>query len=321
MTKQALKRKISKEQERQCALSGKILPEDTSLFDTDRRKPKKEGGKYTAKNTRVVNPIAHMKRHNNLRHREQDMENLKAVIDEREQRRKLYNKINNQLLAYTRRTDHLNEETVQWLNEQKDHFKEALNKYDKLLKKAVEKMVDNPLVSSALGVKGIGPITIAYCLIYIDLEKARHASSLWAYAGLDKPSHERYTKGKSSGGNKNLRTVLYTMADSQMKTRGAYREVYDRVKSRLEVSDKIVKSRDTKGALIEMAWKDTKPCHRHGAALRAVMKHFLADYWFVGRTLQGLPTQPLYAEAILGKDGHKTVSPKERGWKFNGEVS
>jgi len=77
-----------------------------------------------------------------------------------------------------------------------------------------------------------------------------------------------------------------------------------------------VKSRNTQGKLIECAWKDTKACHRQGAALRAIMKHILADYWYVGRTLMGLPTNPTYAEAILGKAGHKTIDPKTRGWKF-----
>ncbi len=103
--------------------------------------------------------------------------------------------------------------------------------------------------------------------------------------------------------------------DSQMKTKGAYREVYDRVKSRLEISEKVTKSRNTQGQLIDCKWKDTKPCHRHGAALRAVMKHFLADYWMVGRTLTGLDTSPLYAEAVLGK-GHRTIMPEERGWIY-----
>jgi hypothetical protein len=186
----------------------------------------------------------------------------------------------------------------------------------------------NPLAKACLTVKGIGPVTVAYCLVYIELdgifpeghvrvgqEKARHASCLWKYAGLHCASHERYEKGKTSGGNKTLRTVLYTMADSQMKTKGSYREVYDNMKSRLEKSERKTMSRNTQGKLVEVAWKDTKPSHRHGAALRAVMKHFLADYWFVGRTLLGLETSPLYPEAVLGGN-HRTIMPEERGWVY-----
>jgi hypothetical protein len=95
---------------------------------------------------------------------------------------------------------------------------------------------------------------------------------------------------------------------------GAYREVYDRTKLRLSVSEKVVKTRNTQGHLVESAWKDTKPSHRHGAALRAVMKHILADYWLVGRTLLNLSTVPLYAEAMLGHT--HIIDPEARGWKF-----
>jgi len=199
--------------------------------------------------------------------------------------------------------------------------------------------------AAALGVRGVGPMTVAYCLVNIDLagkrveldedgnkkkdkkgefiltdvDKSRHASSLWAYAGLDKPSHDRYTKGKTSGGNKALRAILWNMAESQVKCGGAYREVYDRVKARLSVSEKVVKSRNTQGKLVECEWRNTKPCHRAGAALRAVMKHFLADYWYVGRTLLGLPTDCPYAEAILGGN-HRMIMPEERGWIYKRPV-
>jgi hypothetical protein len=109
--------------------------------------------------------------------------------------------------------------------------------------------------------------------------------------------------------------LLYTMADSQVKCRGPYREIYDRVKDRLSISEKVVRSRNTQGKEVEVAWKDAKPSHRHGAALRAVMKHFLADYWMVGRTLAGLDTSPLYPEAMLGGN-HRTIMPYERGWDY-----
>lgn len=327
MPKVALKKKIAQVQQEACNISGEKLSEETKLFDTHRAIPKRKGGTYTKENTAVVIPIHHMQEHDTLRIRTQQLEQLKMIIDDRSQIMKLKNKLNNQLLAYERKTDMLNEETRDWLIEQRDLVKKKLGQIDRKLTKFVTSM-DNELAQTALRVRGIGPITIAYCLAYIELdgifpeghpragqEKTRHASSLWKYTGLHCSSHERYSKGESSGGNKTLRTVLYTMADSQIKVRGLYREVYDRVKTRLEKSDKIVKSRNTQGQLVEVAWKDTKPSHRHGAALRAVMKHFLADYWFVGRTLAGLETSMLYPEAVLGS-GHRTILPDERGWIY-----
>ena len=327
MPKVAIKKSTAAKQQNKCAITKKKLPKETELYDTHRSIPKRKGGTYTKKNTSVVTPISHMKEHQTFRQRQEELENLKMIIDDREQVRKLFNKINNQLLALKRGTDKLSESTMLWLDNQKNEISKKLREIDKDLTKNV-KNLENPLAKVALKVRGIGPVTVAYCLVYIELDgifpddhirarqqKARHASSLWKYAGLDCASHERYKKGETSGGNKTLRTVLFTMAESQMKLNGAYRSVYDNMKNKLEKSEKITKSRNTQGKLIECAWKDAKPSHRHGAALRAIMKHFLADYWFVGRTLLGLETSALYPEAVLGGN-HRTIMPEERGWVY-----
>jgi len=316
MAKEALKKAITEDQNGACALTGTKLPEETFMYDTDRKKPKAKGGIYVVPNTRCVDPVAHMKRHGTHRERDEIMDDIKSIMDDRRQVMKLGNGVNNQIMAYSRGTDTLRPDTLEWLNEQKKIYAKEMSKRDRLVTKTIIELSKvDPFTKAALGVRSIGPVTIAFCLTYIDLTKARHASSLWAYVGLDKPSHERYTKGVAGGGNKTLRTALYTMAESQMKGNGAYREVYDQVKTRLSISEKIVKSRNTEGKLIECMWKNTKPCHRHGAALRAVCKHFLADYWFVGRTLAGLETSALYPEAILG-GSHRTIMPVERGWVY-----
>ena len=315
MAKTKLKRSKLPLQNGNCALSGDALPKDLSLIDTDRILPKAEGGMYQLNNYRIVDPIAHQKRHGTYRKREKKLEALKSLVDDRQQVMKVAQKINNQLRAYKRRTDHLSQDTVDFLTQQSKPLKAKCASKQREIEKAL-KTIQNPLIQAGLSVIGIGPITIAYCLVYIDLEKANHASSLWAYVGLDKPSHARYTKGTASGGNKSLRTALYSMANAQVANKKApYRLVYDRIKQRLSISENIVKSRNTQGKAIECMWKDTKPSHRHGAALRAIMKHFLADYWMVGRTLAGLPTSPLYAEAMLGGT-HRTIMPEERGWKY-----
>lgn len=315
MAKEKIKKEAKEKQNGLCELTGKVLPEETKFYDTNREIPKAQGGTYTKENTTVVDPVAHMAHHNNLRERTGAEDALKAIVDDREQKRKAYFKIANQLLAYERRVDFLQERTRAWLKKVQDKMEAEVKAVDKQLARAAAGLASvDPLAAAALGVKGIGPVTIAYCAVYIDLEKARYPSSLWSYTGLHRASHERYVKGEPSGGNKSLRTAMYTMAESQMKTKGAYRPVYDAVKRRLEKSKKITKSRNTEGHLVEVAWKDTKPSHRHGAALRAVMKHFLADYWLVGRTLRGLPTARLYVEEKLGHTS--IISPKERGWVY-----
>jgi len=314
--KTVVKARGRKRQANICELTGKELPELNCLVDTDRRVPKAKGGTYTDVNTRIVTPLSHMQRHGNVVERDEPLEKLKQAFEDRVQIQKLYLKLNNQLLACKRRTDKLSDSTMSFIEEQLETVGEALKNRDLIVKKSIKNMAkDDPFIAAALGVSGVGPISVACCAYYIDLEKARHASCLWSYAGLHVPSTERYVKGTKGGGNKTLRTVLYTMAEAQVKCNGAYRKVYDDVKHRLSLSDRIVKTRNTEGKLIECAWKDAKPSHRHGAALRAVMKHFLADYWYAGREIKGLPVGALYPEAMLGGE-HRTIMPKERGWVY-----
>lgn len=289
---------------------------DMSLVDTDRGRMKSEGGEYVDGNVVLRTPVEHMERHGILRIRPEHLEELKGMFDDRAQIMKLHLKINNQLLAYERRTDHLSEHTVEMLQFEAARYDTFTEERSKPLKKAVRQFAkEDALMASALGVFGVGEITVAALTVYVDLEKAEHPSSLWAYAGYDKPSHGRYTKGQASGGNKTLRTVLYNTACCFWRDGRSYREIGDRTKERLANSEKLVMSRNTQGKLVEVMWKDTKPCHRHGAALRAMIKYFLADYWFVGRTLRELPTTDLYVKEHLGH-ASAIINPRERGWVY-----
>lgn len=297
-----------------CAITGAILPEDTALFDVDRVLEKHQGGIYTPENTRALTARAHMERHGNLRERGEWLEELKSIMDDRSQTMKVVLKLNNQLLAYQRQTDHARESTEAFLSETLETVHKRLRKIDAEVTKHI-KTSDDPLVLSAISVVGVGPITVAGLQTYVDLEKADSASAMWKYVGLHAASHERYTKGEAGGGNKTLRTIIWNTANSMTKNRDCpYRVVYDQTKDRLAASEKVVKSRNTQGHLVEVPWKDTKPSHRHGAALRAIMKHFLADYWFVGRTLAGLDARPLYVEEKLRHSS--IVRPAERGWQY-----
>lgn len=314
MTKTSLKISIAQDQGFNCALSG--LPIDPhnfpELLDTDRITERFRGGEYTSNNTRIVTPRAHMQRHGTLRHRPEWMDALKSQMDSRRQTMKTLMKINNQLLAYQRLTDETNPDDIDFLTETMAPVKARLDKIDRDVAKHM-KVSEHPLIQAGLGVPGVGPITMAGLTVYVDLEKARSASALWKYTGLHTSSGDRYTKGEAGGGNKTLRTMVWNMANSMTKNRKClYRDVYDQTKARLEVSEKIVKTRNNKGQLVEVPWKDAMKSHRHGAALRAVMKHFLADYWMVGREIAGLDTRPLYVEERLGHES--IIKPAERGW-------
>lgn len=309
--KELIKKEALKRQNGQCYLSDVELLDDFSMIDTHRPKPKMNGGIYSPNNSTAVNPVAHMKEHGIYREREISLDELKVLIDAREQVRKLVNSLNNRILASKRKVDKMDSQTEMWIGERIKETESELGRIDRRIKKHLLSMPYD-IISTALNIRGVGPITVAYMLVYVDITKARYASSLWAYCGLDKPSHERYTKGESGGGNKTLRTVLYTMADSFIKQRNVYRDVYDNEKEKLSNSERITKSRNTQGKLIECAWKDTKPSHRHGAAIRKMIKHFLADFWYSWRKLEGLETAALYVEEKMGHKG--IVRAEERGW-------
>ncbi len=312
MSKLAIKNRISIVQHGECALTLAPLNGEQKLNDTDRILPKALGGDYQDENTRIVLPRAHMLRHGTLRTREESLEHLKALFDDRVQMMKLMLKENNQLLAYQRKVDHMNPDTESFLVAHLKPIQDRLNQIDRNLEKAITAHPD-ALSKKALGITGIGPITVAALTVYIDLNKADTPSALWKYTGLDKSAGERYSKGVAGGGNKTLRTVLWNTANCMMRVKTSdYRPIYDRVKLRLSQSEKLVKSRNRQGKSVEVAWKDTMASHRHGAALRAVMKMLLSDYWLIGRQLAGLPITTPYVEGVLG---HTDISPpSDRGW-------
>ncbi len=316
--KVALKELVADEYGFYCYICGaEISTEDieSGLIDTDRLIPKAQGAGYEIDNTRLACPTCHMKRHGAHRIRPEDMGVLKVAIDDREQWLKLKNKIENQLRAYSRKTDDCSEITKVQLQEMLPSLHEKVMQRTKLIELWIKNHKDEGIVKSALNVKGLAAQTIAYLLTYIIPEKAKHRSSVWKYIGLDRPSHDRYTKGETSGGNKSLRTALWRSIDSMWKnTECPYREVGDRVKERLVISKKIVKSRNRKGILVSIPWEESMKCHRHGAAYRKMMKELSGDYWVVARKFLGLPTDNTYAVDMLGHD-HQ-IDPRARGWLF-----
>jgi len=294
------------------AIKAKHFPNtDPKLLDTHRRIPKAQGGRYTDKNTSVMNPVDHLKEHNNYRFRAPAHAELKRIIDDRNQFIKLRLKLANQLLAYKRMVDDGAHSTIKFFNQQIEEVDTEQKRRDKAVMNQL-KILNHPITKPALGIRGVGPITVAYLIAYIDIEKAECASALWKYCGYHTASHKRYVKNETSGGNKALRSILFNTASSMIKSKSPYSKVYYNEKKKLESSQKMVETRNTQGHLVTKMWCETMKSHRHGAAMRKMIKHFLADLWFVWRSLEGLSTRPLYVEEKLGHTG--IVKPSERGW-------
>lgn len=300
-------------QKGKCKSSGKILPDHNTLVDIHRLKPKRHGGIYEPDNVEVDLPVEHLLIHDNIAlWRSIELEELKMLLERRNVFMQTRMAISNRIMAVKRNTDKETPETIEMFN---NILKSALEQEKEAEKLVIKKFrsINHPMKDAAKGVKGLGELTLAQLLVNINPIKATTASKVWAYVGLDKPSYDRYTKGVTSGGNKKLRSALYCMAESMIKHKSSYTEVYYRTKDSLSISLNVVKTRNTQGNLITCAWKDTKPSHRHGAAIRKMIKHFLADFWHVYRTIEGLPTRSLWIE----DRGHTgIIRPEERGWKY-----
>jgi len=317
MGKEALKKLAADEQQNTCALCGKPLSDKLYKIHTHRLVQRKDGGGYDRDNYIVVCPLCHFKRHGILRVRPEDLDELKGSVDSYRQALKLRCKIDNQKLAVEAQVDTLEPADEALFQEVGDRISFAEAERRKSIEDWFKKKgKDDLFVRAILSVKGVGPISAAELINDVDLQKADHASSLWKFVGYDTASVDRYKKGQEGGGRKSLRTALYNLGMCFLKSASPYAELYYQYKDRLANSEKITRERRKgDGKVVEIAWKEAMPIHRHLAAIRYMMKAYLADYWMVGRTLLGLPTNDLYVKEHLGHES-AILDPKARGWEF-----
>lgn len=185
---------------------------------------------------------------------------------------------------------------AQWIDYER-HEKQHFRRLEHVL-------VDYPVYTKYLkNVTGVGPAMAGVLIAEIDIAKARYPSSLWKYAGLD------VVNGKGRSRHKeHLVDVEYVARDGTTQTKKSitynpflktklmgvlapsflrcgnetYKKIYDDYKHRLEHK-----------------WPDATKFHRHKAALRYMMKMFLADYHTAWRSIEGLPTSNHYSEDKL----------------------
>lgn len=164
-----------------------------------------------------------------------------------------------------------------------------------------------------LGVKGIGPAMAGVIISEIDISKARYASSLWKYCGLDTVLNEETEKWEGRSRKKaSLVTVTYTNREGEeserksitfnpfLKTKmvgvlgssflkvGAkspYASIYYGYKHRLENRPDC---------------KDLTKGHIHNRATRYMIKQFLVDLYSKWRAIDGLEVNPPYSKGKLG---------------------
>ena len=169
------------------------------------------------------------------------------------------------------------------------------------------------------GVRGIGPAMAGVIISEIDITKARTASSLWKYAGLDvaadgrgrsrRAEHLQVVKYINKDGdeaerngitfNPWLKTKLVgVLGGSFLKAGGHYADIYYGYRHRLECNP-AWQTRTIKGKNGKEKVVDAK-AHRHNAAIRYAVKQFLVDLYVAWRTIEGLPVRAPYHEEKLG---------------------
>lgn len=174
---------------------------------------------------------------------------------------------------------------------------------------------------------GIGPALAAVLLAYFDPHKADHISDFWAYAGLDvardgrgrsrRAEHliDRPYKNKE-GQEATRKSVTYNpwlkarllgvMAGSFLRVKDSpWRIHYDNYKHRI-ITDP-ARRKTTLAEYKKLHKEDPSaardvwpPLRVHRAAMRYMVKMFLADLWLNWRKIEGLPVTPTYHEAKLG---------------------
>lgn len=164
------------------------------------------------------------------------------------------------------------------------------------------------------GIKGIGPVLAAGLIAWLDSESPTYGkgfttrfatiSKLWAYAGLavDKDGKAvRRKKGQQANWDTRLKTHLWKIGESFVKTKGGYRKLYETFRAEYDDKWKTPEDCGSRGCANKGKGKCLKG-HRYAAAKRKTVKVFLAHLFTRWHELEGLPVRKPF---IIGRDGHE----------------
>lgn len=173
-------------------------------------------------------------------------------------------------------------------------LQDSLANLEKETTKALEKaMRSHPLAAWQKQATGVGAKQLARLLgaigdPYVNMStgQPRTVSQLWAYCGFV-PGQKR-AKGQQANWSQSAKMRTYLIATSIVKTKGEYREVYDRRRVITEgsIHEMPCQICAGKGKKPEDALgKDWKLGHAHADALRYVGKRVLRDLWVASKAL------------------------------------
>lgn len=153
------------------------------------------------------------------------------------------------------------------------------------------------IIEDLTALKGIGALLAAKMVSMIDITRSDTVSALWRYAGYGviDGARERPVKGEKLHYNMRLKTTLYLVSGSFLKSGSPYRAIYDDARAYYAAN----RPEWTAG-------------HCHLASMRRMTKMFLSHFWEHWRKMEGLPVRDPY---VLERLGHTHVRyPEEFGW-------
>ncbi len=179
---------------------------------------------------------------------------------------------------------------------------------NKLIKAAVH---EHPMWNAFFrDVTGCGEQMAAIIISYFDIDKARHPSCFWKYAGLD------VVNGKGRGRSSDMLVERqYTSTDGKVtNTKGISFNSFVKTKMIGVLATSFLKQpgchyeqiyRDYRARLEQRRDLEEATARKHRMALRYCIKMFLRDMWVVWRKLEGYEIGiPEYEVQFLGHKPH-----------------
>jgi len=227
------------------------------------------------------------------------------------------------LLAIEQGRDTADPFTIDMLERYKKRFRNLEEEIDDDIERVAKQL---PIIEKMSKVRGVGLMLSAKIISMIDIERARHVSSLWRFAGMAVTpicsecgqifsngvtkcpdckgnvlhKADRPRKGQKLPYNARLKTYCWQLGTSFLRSGSPYRSIYDQAREYYDANRE--------------EWPKAR---KHRAAMRKMVKVFLQHLWVEWRTLEGLPVTEPYSHA---KQNHQTLlKPTEFGWPAKGE--
>lgn len=178
--------------------------------------------------------------------------------------------------------------------------------------KDIEKYLETmPIYNWCKRVRGLGTKLSAKLIAGIgDIQRFKNPGKLLAYCGVGDAEREKRKKGQMLTHNPKMRSILYNVSESFIKSNSQYRRIYDERKAKTRFTHPEWHNLNVDGTPNE--GKNMHPKHADKDAKRVMIKRFLCelfDAWYRSIGVE-VPTKPF----IVEQPGH-TLEPQIVAWE------